>query len=271
MRRSLRFFGVAAFVLCTAACTSTSPTPGRSPNRVTASPARPPAIEGLTIHEPVWTWERSDWALHLVWDPPTGSPIERYEVARNGSVVDEQVAEAAWTDPQVRPGARYRYAVIGITEDGGRTLPARTSIVTGMPPLADARLQGSFVMMMRVEDSVGTHGHVEGGRVVFRFDPRCARGPCSVRWTVRDRATDVLLDRDGTTYAARAETPLLIRNCLGGETAEEVDATFDVVEAAATRGRWRATKIEGSITERSVWEGCMTASITWDVRGIVHA
>ncbi len=77
----------------------------------------------------------------------------------------------------------------------------------------------------------------------------------------------MLLVRDGATYAGRARTPLLIRNCYGDEVDEQVSARFRVVDADARGGSWRATRIEGAITERSKWKGCMVAFIEWTVEG----
>jgi hypothetical protein len=268
MRRSLRSIGVAMLALGTWACTSTSPPPDLAADHVTTSPPPPPMIDGLTIHEPTLGWRRSGWELHLAWDPPAEGPVDHYRVSRDGTLVDGDVVLPSWTDRTVVPGTRYTYSVVGVMTDGKRARPQHTTIRTDFPPLEDARLQGTFVMVLHLARSSGTHNPVQGGRVVFRFEPRCARGPCGVRWTIRDRDTDMRLARDGTTYVARGRTPLLLRNCLGDEVDETVKARLRVVSATVRHGRWQATKIEGTLWERSAWEGCMTASITWDVHGI---
>jgi hypothetical protein len=225
-------------------------------------------IDGLTIHEPSWGWRSSGWELHLVWDPPAEGSFDHYRVSRDGTLVDGDVVLPSWTDHTVVPGTRYTYSVVGVMADGIRGRPEDSTIRTASPPLDDARLQGTFVMVLRAARWSGTHNPVQGGRVLFRFDPRCARGPCGVLWTVRDRDTEMRLARDGATYVARGRTPLLLRNCLGDEVAETLKADLRVVNATVRQGRWQATKIEGTLWERSAWEGCMTASITWHVHGI---
>lgn len=274
MRRSPRFsgrpLGVAVLALCVGACSSTVVTDDRVARRVTASASATPSIDGLAITEPTWRPDGSNWALGLAWSVTGGTSLDHYEVWRNGQAVDESIAAATWTDRDVEPGTRYRYAVIGVTADGGRTRPERSVISTGAPPIADARLEGSFVMVMHAESSRGVDDPVDGGRVVFRFDPACGQGACSTIWTVRDRETDMTLARDGAIYAGRASTPLLIRNCFGDEIAEHVRARFRVVEAASRDGRWRAVGIEGAISERSASNGCMVASIRWAVRGVIR-
>jgi hypothetical protein len=270
MRRSLRLFGVAVLALCLGACTSMASTTDRVAHRVTVSPAPRPAVEGLTIAEPAWQPDGSDWALALRWEAPAGTLLDHYEVWRDGRPLDEQVPGLVWTDRRVEPGTRYEYAVLGVTADGVRTQPSRSTIRTDTPPVADARLDGSFVMVMHVEEAQGTGDPVQGGRVVFRFAPDCARGACSVVWTVRERDTHMTLARDGAIYSDRARTPLLIRNCFGDEIDERVLARFRVVGATSRRGRWQATKIEGTVSERVAWKGCTTASIVWSVRGTVR-
>jgi hypothetical protein len=256
--------------LCVVACSSTVVTTDRVARRVTDAPSVPPAIADLEITEPTWRADGSNWALGLTWVATSATPFDHYEVWRNGDAVDESIAAATWTDRDVAPGTRYRYAVIGVAADGSRTRPERSTIDTDTPPVGDARLEGSFVMVMHAEASEGVDDPVKGGRVVFRFDPSCGRGACSTRWTVRDRETDMTLTRDGAIYAGRDRTPLLIRNCLGDEVDEGVRARFRVVEAASRDGRWRAVAIEGAISERSAWSGCMEASIRWTVRGVIR-
>lgn len=268
MRRSLRLFGVALLALLVGACTSTSARSGTDANPVTVSPPAP-TINELSIEQPSWGWKPSGWSLHLSWDPSDAAAIDHYAVSRNGEIVAERVLEPAWLDRDVEPSSRYRYSVVGTTTDGQRTQREGLSIRTGTPGLEQARLQGSFVMGLRVERASGTSGTVDGGRVVFRFRPRCARGPCSARWTVQDRLTRMAVLRSGSSYSGRARTPLLIRNCFGDSAPEMVRARFEVVDAAAIHGRWVATKIRGTIDERSRWPGCMAASIRWAVRGMV--
>ncbi|HEY6566288.1 MAG TPA: hypothetical protein VI341_02115 [Actinomycetota bacterium] len=274
MRRTSRLsgrpLGVAALVLCVGACSSTVVTTDRVARRVTVSPSAAPAIDRLEITEPEWRPDGSDWRLELTWAATGTRPFDHYEAWRNGEVVDESIESAAWTDRNVEPGTRYRYAVVGVTVDGSRTLPERSAIITDTPPVADARLEGSFVMVMHADTSEGVDDPVDGGKVVFRFDPVCGRGACTTRWTVHDRATEMTLTREGATYAGRDHTPLLIRNCLGDEIDERVRARFRVVEAASREGRWRAMEIDGSIAERSAWRGCMVASIRWTVHGVLR-
>jgi hypothetical protein len=80
----------------------------------------------------------------------------------------------------------------------------------------------------------------------------------------------LVLPRDGGTYAASVSTPLFITNCFGTVIDESINVDLRVTAAAPVHGAWRATRIEGTVHERSSSTGCMSASIDWNVRGAVQ-
>ena len=228
---------------------------------------RSATIEAITIDEPAWQPDGDDWELVLTWTAPDGITIDHYEVRRNGVTIDRDVTTATFSDVDVEPGARYRYAVVGVDADGVATGEATTSIRTDEPKLALARLEGSFVVRMVVDRASGTTDPVRGGDISFTFDPACRSGPCPVGWSVRRARTDGTLRRDDAVYTAKLRTPLFIRNCHGDVVDEALVVRLRVSRAAALDGEWRATKIEGSIREISSYGGCLTATIDWNVHG----
>ncbi len=243
-----------------------------APEDPSLSPESEPTVENLAITEPgPWKPDGSNWTLRLAWSPPDGFEADRYEVSRDGAVVAEDVSATEWIDLEVQPSTRYVYSVAAISADDTRTREAVVPIETQAPAVEDARLDGAFVMTMRVERARGTRDPVSGGRVVFRFDPGCAAGPCAVRWRVRDRQTDAMLQRRGDTYRARARTPLFIKDCGGVVVDESVKVRLRVTAAAPISDRWQATRIEGSIEEASSSAGCLRAAIDWSLRGVVLA
>ena len=257
-------------LLLATACTKADdpqPSAATSPSPTTAGR---PSVDNLAIEEPTWNAAGSNWELRLSWDAPEGFDVDHYVVARNGIEVDDRVAGGRWTDRDVEPGARFSYRVTAMATDGTASRPAKGSIKTGTPSMDDARFEGSFLMAMHVDEATGTRDPVSGGAVIFRFDPTCGKGPCSVRWTVRDRETDAVLPRDGGTYAASVSTPLFIKNCFGTVIDESVNVHLRVTAAAPVHGAWRATRIEGTVHERSSSSGCMSASIDWNVRGALQ-
>ena len=79
-----------------------------------------------------------------------------YEVSRDGAVVAEDVSATEWIDLEVQPSTRYVYSVAAISADDTRTREAVVPIETQAPAVEDARLDGAFVMTMRVERARGT-------------------------------------------------------------------------------------------------------------------
>lgn len=260
---------VTALVL--AACTS-SPDIVVTPSSPSMSPVSTESvtIEGLEIDEPRWNADGTNWRLLLSWQAPAGVTVDHYEIRRDGVTIADDVTSTFLRDTGVEPGTRYRYSITGLDADGRATQPAVDSIKTDEPPPDDARLEGSFVVRMEVERATGTRNPVRGGAIYFAFEPRCEIGACSARWTVRRSRAEGTLQRSGATYSATLRTPFFVRNCFGRLTDEALDVRLRVTAAAPVRGSWRATKIEGAITEVSKHPGCVTASIVWAVRGTLQ-
>jgi hypothetical protein len=257
--------------LALAGCTSAPDivVPPSSPSLSPVSTATV-TIEGLEFDEPRWKADGSNWRLVLSWQAPAGVTVDHYEIRRDGVTIADDVVSVSFRDTGVEPGARYRYSVTGLDADGRATQPAMDSIRTDEPPVGDARLEGSFVVRMEVERATGTRDPVRGGAIYFRFEPRCGSGACSARWTVRRSRAEGTLRRSGASYSAGLRTPFFVRNCFGRLTDEALDVRLGVEAAAPVRGSWRATKIEGTITEVSKHPGCVTASIVWAVRGTLQ-
>jgi hypothetical protein len=262
-------FVLAACVGCTSTGPSANPSSAAGTASTSASVSLEP-VQGLEIIEPAWSADGSDWFLDLSWEVPVGASVDHYEVSRDGIVVQEDLVVTSWTDPAVEPRTRYVYEVLAIDAAGTSGPPASVSIVTGAPPLSQARLEGAFIVAMRVQNSRGIDDPVEDGDLVFRFRPRCAGGPCAVAWTVASHPSTAILARRGAVYRRRARTPFLIRDCFGRTNDEALVVRIRVREAAAIDGDWRAQDISGAIRESSRSPGCGAASIRWFLRGQVE-
>ncbi|HWC69757.1 MAG TPA: hypothetical protein VG993_01210 [Actinomycetota bacterium] len=263
----------ASAALLVTACTS-APSTGEAPTPVASAPDEADGtidITGLAIDQPSWEADGDDWLLVLTWEAPGAVAVDHYEVRRNGVTVDRDVGETVFPDSDVEPGARYRYVVVGVAPGGSTIAAAEASIRTDEPELAEARLEGRFVVHMRVTESSGTGDPVRGGAIGFTFEPTCTSGPCSVRWSVQQARAEGSLRRRDAVYTASLRTPLFIRNCFDAVVDESLDVRLRVTRAAALDDQWRATKIAGSIEEISSYRGCVTASIDWDVRGSLQS
>lgn len=267
-RRSSRAILALALVSCTS---SPSETEGSPTTTTSATPTERAKIEGLRIEEPRWRGEGDGWRLVLSWSEPPSVEIDHYEIARDGITIAEAVSSTVFQDEDVEPSARYRYVVVGVDAEGARTRDVAETIRTGEPPLAEARLDGTFAVRLHVVRSKGTRNPVRDGAVSFSFDPRCRSGPCAVRWRVRGTEAEGTLHRDRAVYARTLRAPLFVRNCFGRVVPETLDVRLRVTRAAPLGERWRATKIDGSIDEVSSSPGCRTATIHWSLRGSLQA
>lgn len=249
------------------ACTS-GDDPADTPNPGTGGPG---TIVELRADQPM-TWDPAGrrWAVTLTWTTSPGAAADRYEVRRDGVPIVQELGQPSYRDPQVDPGTTYVYTVLGTDPDGGSTPPADVSVRTGAPPLAEARLQGSFLVDLRVTASAGLRNDASSGRLLFRYAPRCGEGACPVRWSVRARMPNGVLARTDARYRGRARGPFMIQRCDGGPIQERIEVTTQVLQAGPVGRSWRATRIAGTLVERGHAPGCVPARIRWRFTGVIQ-
>ncbi len=262
-------------VLCTsvlilAGCTSgEGPADGTSSGPPGETPG-PGVIVQLRADQPAeWDPSGRGWAVSLTWSTSPGGAGDRYEVRRDGVPIARDLTEPAYRDHGVDPGVAYGYTVLG-TDPSGVLTPARIGVRTGAPPVADARLEGSFLVELRVSESSGLSDTASPGHLLFRYAPRCRQGACAVRWSVRARAPDGLLARSAGRYGGRASGPFMIRSCNGRPLRDRLDVSTTVVGAGPIARRWRATQIAGVLSEEGHAAGCAPAHLRWRFAGVIQ-
>jgi hypothetical protein len=255
--------------LCVSALLLVACTSGDDPADAPApGSADPGTILELRAHQPAaWQPSGRGWAVTLTWTMSPGAAADRYEVRRDGVPVARDLPQPTYRDPDVDPGADYVYTVLGTDPDGMGTPPAGISVRTGAPSIADARLQGAFLVDLRVTASAGLTDEAPSGRLLFRYGPRCDVGACPVRWSVRARSPEGVLTRSDAQYRGRARGPFMIRSCSGGPILERIEVTTRVVEAGPVAESWRATRVEGTLLETGHAPGCTPARIRWRFSG----
>lgn len=264
-----RFAALSASALVLVACTSGGASPG-----TTAPTADAPAtIESLRA-EPPSRWDPSgrDWGITLMW---IASPaLTSFQVRRDGVLLADDLTATGYRDTRVDPATTYRYAVVGSDAKGTSTVPAVVAITTGAPAVAEARLEGSFLVRMRVVASSGLRTDPSplagSGSMLFRYAPTCVRGPCDVRWSVRAHPSTGVLDRTRRRYRGVAHGPFLLRSCHGGVIDGRIAMGTHVAAAGPVNRTWRATRVEGTLTESGAANGCATATITWAFAGVIQ-
>ena len=115
--------------------------------RASDAPEPPPAVEGLRAARGRWKADPDSWRVSLSWRPAEGAV--RYLVSRDGRPLDE-VTEPGFVDESVTPEGLYRYQVVAVDVDSDRSPPSRVRVVTGSLPKAAARVQGRWILRLKI-------------------------------------------------------------------------------------------------------------------------
>jgi hypothetical protein len=204
----------------------------------------------------------------LTWTGPLpDDPLDRYEVHRNGTFIGYATpAERKYRDTSALPGKRYRYEVRVETEDGVFSDPVRVRIKTPIPPLVQARVEGTFDARTSFNSKVG-YGDYTAPTFGWELTPVCASGPCAVR--LRDSFYDDLrikLNRSGGSYAGSFSGQIGLQ-CQGTPSTSTGSITLRVAKARVVDGEWRATLLEGTMTHQEAAQlGCRSGSANLSVR-----
>jgi len=230
--------------------------------RASDAPEPPPAVEGLRASRGRWTADPDSWRVSLSWRPAEGAV--RYLVSRGGRPLDE-VTEPRFVDESVTPEGLYRYQVVAVDVDSDRSPPSRVRVVTGSLPKAAARVQGRWILRLKIRSSTISQG---GGRVVVTLMPTCPEGPCAVGWAFRGLGNTGTATAQGATYSGSGSGDFLTLDCHGAEVSATVSMEFRVVTAHTVGTGWRATEIAGELTESvpSV-SNCLSATNVWTFTG----
>lgn len=234
-----------------------SPTPEPSPTAVpspTPSVAAPAALKA----------KAGGFSVTLTWSQPSaGTPVESYEIYRDGDLVATVEASAtAYEDDEVLPGRRYSYAVEALG-GGASSQSVSVSAETKTPPLKAARVEGVFnVRFERISSSGYSRlaGKFSRG---WEFKPRCATGPCAVRWNdVGEKSLRAVLPLRGAKYRG-SDSGKFNTRCGETMTVSSLTIEFRVTKAKAMSGDWRATRLEGTVTQSEAAQlGCVSSGAT---------
>jgi chitodextrinase len=236
------------------AATPTGSAPAPSPSTsATASPSRLKPPTHLKIR-------RGVTSVTLTWDPPAGS-VQGYQVFRDGKRL-ARPTRAKYHVTGLTFGTHYRFWVVAVGEDDRASPRALRSVKTKLPPLAAARLAGTFTTTATLTSRVGERVRFASHSISWSLLPGCPESACTVSFTATHRfgsssvVTSGVLDWSGTAdYTGRwigafgttcrnhrqhAISTLMIR--------------MRATSAHVVGGAWVATGITGSIRERV--EGC---------------
>ena len=233
--------------------------PRASPSR---APEGPAAVEGLRADRRGWTADPDSWHVTLSWGPVAGAV--GYVISRGDRRLDD-VAEPGYVDTSVTPEGLYGYEVVAVDAEGNRSRPARVRVRTESLPKAAARVQGRWILLLKIRSSTISAG---GGRLIVTLTPTCGEGPCDVGWAFRDVGNSGTATERGPSYSGSGSGGFLTLDCHGSIVSATVTMTFHVVTARTVGSAWRATEIAGELTESvpSV-SNCFAARNVWTFTG----
>ena len=226
------------------------------------SPGPPDPLAPIPPAAPVALEARAaPFAVELRWSPdPSGGPIERYIVYRNGREIGSVDGDdpRRFVDGSTLPRLRYVYAVAAIGGDDLASEATELRVTTPSGPVASARLEGTFAVKIDERATFGyrtSGGDASGG---WTFTPRCDEGACDVKVArIFRRARGVVMDRRAATYRARGTGQLGVK-CAGSPSTSTYRIELRVVKANTVEGVWRAVRIDGTFVHREAAQrGCV--------------
>lgn len=209
--------------------------------------------------------------LLLRWDASAGE-VGQYVITRNGEVVASLPrGRTRWLDTEVFPTTRYRYSVRAVDADGVPSAPATTVVRTPGAPPALARVQGLYDVTLITESKYGYSSFPAREDAGWRFVPVCDSGACDVDW--RDRFAHELtgrLDLARGTYSGSDSGRFNIE-CRGTSVMSTVTIRLHVTRAEVVGDTWRATVLEGHVTQREAPQlGCRSSGVDYTARLVLY-
>jgi hypothetical protein len=176
-------------------------------------------------------------------------------------------AHHPWSAGQVGPIWRvstvWRVSTFGRWPDSFLPTPAA--------PLALARVQGVYDVTMTIESRFGISSFPGPANTGWRFAPVCDRGACDVEW--RDTNAHELTTRLRRTEATYSGSDAGRFNLACQQTAvvSSLTLTLHVVRAKVVGNTWRATVLEGHVTQREDAQlDCRPSGIDYTARAVLY-
>jgi hypothetical protein len=238
------------------------------------SPSAPPTAESeVPKVEPPARLKADPAAFRILlrWEGSDGT-VSLYKITRNGDVVATLPAgRTRWLDTGVFPTSHYRYAVRAVDADGVLSGPTTIAVRTPSAPLALARVQGVYDVTMINESDFGYSTFPARQNTGWRFVPVCEEGSCDVDWRdINAHDFTAQLNRTGATYSGSDEGRYNIE-CGGHSVESTLTFQLHVTRAKVVGDTWRATVLEGDLTQREGQQlGCRASGVDFTVRLVLY-
>jgi Trypsin-like peptidase domain len=208
------------------------------------------------------------FSVTLVWEPSNHPGVDDYLVYRGGALLGPTRGDTRFVDENALPGQAYLYSVVARSSNDDRSEPAYLKVFTERASIAAGRVSGLFSVVLRLDSRRGFSTFAPDVGAEWEFDPRCRSGPCDVVWTYIDYPTvRTKLRWKAGRYRGSDSGKMDIR-CGSAPVMTNASIRMSVTDADVIGDEWRATKLEGSIVERSRPQlGCRGNQITYSFTG----
>lgn len=188
-------------------------------------------------------------SLLLTWSPPFGVAPERYIVRRDGvDLATVPATTLSYRDSSLKPMTDATYTVVAVTKgqlsDPAPSLPVQTL----PPPSAEARLQGSWDVTIKVTKAGRTRLKVGDTTLdTWSFTPKCASGACTVdlSGTISGLPFKATLNRSGAVYTGSAKAR--IARCGSSTGSNTLAVSVKVTGGEMIDAAWAASNWTGSL------------------------
>lgn len=217
--------------------------------------AHPPVLRptGLAITG------RTKSSLAISWSNPASGPSpDSYEIVRDGTVIDANLAGTAmsFTDQELSPDTSYRYQVIAVRD--GVQSPGSVAVKgqTVKPPLSAAMLEWNNSVTYKMTslypaDPNWNHQPGNSWQDLWTISPKCSSEACgaTLAGNYEGNAFTSTLTRSGTTYSGTA----MVKNYVYCQTqSDHLNGTLTIkitAESAGPHGTdWVVTSFSGDAT-----------------------
>jgi hypothetical protein len=208
----------------------------------------------------------------LSWLGPASWVEEaRYEIRRNDTFIGYvDPPRKRFIDDEVAPGTDYTYEVRVEGPDGTFSDAVSVELSTPLPPLAEARVEGTFDVRSKITDETG-YGDYTAPGFGWTLRPACGSGPCG--FTLRDIVRDDLklsLTRQKLTYTGTFSERFEIQ-CEGTGVISNGTVVLRVAKARVLDGEWRATRLTGTLSHQEAAQlGCRSSSATLSLTATLY-
>jgi hypothetical protein len=207
----------------------------------------------------------------ISWTQPSGGTrVESYSVFRSGTFQGTvQAPTTSYEDTTVTPGRTYTYTVKAEAGAGAvESSLVSVTIKVPTPPLSAARVEGDFNVKVKAVSTTGFSSYDDSFTLGWHFRPKCGTGACNVTWTdLAEKTLKAVLQRKGGTYSGSDSGHFNVK-CGSVVTTTNVTIVFHVSKARGMEGEWRASRIDGTMTQDDAAQlGCVHSHAVLNITG----